>query len=170
MEVQAELLPAALAGVPPARDEAVPWVRVPVEPVARDAKAEAQAGLLAEVLADAPPVQDEAVPWARVLVALVAARAELLVAVLADGPRVRDEAERWVSVPDEPVALDEGKLPAWIPAVELARPGAAERDDSPAFEPARDVAPSSGSQAPAELAAIRAAGIVAERAGFRELA
>jgi hypothetical protein len=44
------------------------------------------------------------------------------------------------------------------------------RDDSLAFEPARDVAPSCGFQAPAELAAIRAAGIVAEPADFRERA
>ena len=88
------------------------------------------------------------------------------------------------------MALVAAELSAWTPAGELARLGATEPDEFPdeqmapddslAFDPARDVAPCSDSQGLAdalreqaelqELAAIRAAGIVAEPAGFRERA
>ncbi len=160
--VQAELLAAVPADVPPALDEAVQLVRVPGEPVARDAKAEAQAELLAAVLADVPMVQDEAAPSVRVPVALVAqdARAEAQAGLLAGALRVRDEAERSVSVPDAPAALAVAELSAWIPAGEFARLGAAEPDEFPdeqmapddslAFEPARDVAQCSDSRARAD--------------------
>jgi hypothetical protein len=95
-------------------------------------------------------------------------------------PRARDEAELSVSVPDELVAQDPAELWAWTPAVELARPGAAEPDyfpdermarvDSLAFVPARDAAPCSDSQESADALRELAAGIVAEPADFRERA
>ena len=126
---------------------------VPLPSSARDVEAAELDGLAAGALPDEPVVPDAAAE----------VQAEFLAAVLVDVPRVRDAAELSVLVPDEPVALvaeERDDFPD-----EPAAP-----DDSLAFERARDVAPSFDSQAPAELAAIRAAAIVAEPVCFRERA
>ena len=166
----------ALPDGPVVQDAVAESAPVLVELGAPVAAAVERAEPLAEVLADVPPAQDEAEPSVQVpgelglQVAAAVERAELLAEVLAGVPPVQDEAELSVSVPGEPAVLDAAELRAWTPAVELARRVAAEPDDSPvgriaqedslAFEPAPDVVPSFGSQAPAELAA----GIVAEPA------
>lgn len=162
-EALAELLAAVLADVPRARDEllavalvdalrvqdgTVRWVRVPVELVAPDAKAEERDGLLGAALAGVPRAQDEA---------------ELSVSVR-DEPAALAAVELWAWTPAAELARLDAAGPDEFPDERMAP------DDSLAFEPALDVAPLCGSQVSADVLLELVAGIAAEPAGFRERA